>query len=60
MSEREAIDQFKLMGIDREEDRQRLRFTFGDVIENQSAVRIETVTSTHSITLMKAEENPSA
>ena len=60
MSESEAIEQFKLMGIYLEEDRQRLRFTFGDVEENQSAVKLETATSTHFIPSTTAQENPNA
>lgn len=60
MSESEAIEQFKLMGIYREEDRQKLRFAFGDVAENQSTVRIETATSTRILHLITAQEESDA
>lgn len=46
MLEKEAIEQFKIMGLENEENRRRFRFEFGINLNEGDDVRLETATST--------------
>ena len=60
MSQGEAVEYFKRMGIYSAEEREKLRFTYGTVNENRTVIKLETSTSTGSELIVKGQEDRNA